>query len=90
MAVADVTCIDESEVVPTVSLTFVLPRFRFVVWIGSGVSSGVKSPVSLIGACFSVPYPAKDLRSEVNKTWDASQRISRFVIRPPTDWAQPA
>ena len=85
MAVADVICIDEPEVVSTFTLTFVLPRFRFVVGIGSGVSSGVRSPVPLTGACFSVPYPAKDLRSEVNKTWDASQRISRSRRSSPTD-----
>lgn len=75
MAVADVTCIDESEMAPTFAFTFALPRFRFVAGVGSGVSSGVRSPVPLTGVCFSVPYPAKDLRSEVNKTWDASQRI---------------
>lgn len=51
MAPADVTCGNESEVVSA----FALPRFRFVVGVGSGVSSGVRSPVPLIGINFSAP-----------------------------------
>jgi len=67
VAVVDVTCSDESEADSTFTSTFALPRFRFVVVAGSGVSSGVRSPVPLTSAPFSVPYPAKDLRSEVNR-----------------------
>ena len=52
---ADITSGDESVVVSTFVSTFALPRFRFVVRVGSGVSSGVISPVPFTGVRFSVP-----------------------------------
>ena len=53
--VADGVSSDESGVISTFAPTLALPRFRFVAGVGSGVSSGVKSPVPLIGVRLSVP-----------------------------------
>lgn len=54
-AIVDVASSDESKVVSVFISTFALPRFRFVVGVGSGVSSGVRSPAPFTSVRFSVP-----------------------------------
>ena len=53
--VLDATSSDKSEVVSIFISAFALLRFRFGVGVGSGVSSGVRSPVPFTSVRFSVP-----------------------------------